>query len=687
FGAILTVPLVVVAMGHTLGFFTLPFQMVIEFALATPVMAYSGWPFFKGAWNALRHGSANMDTLVAIGTGVAYGFSAAVTFVPGVPDMGTYYETAAVIITLILLGKYLELKSKMRASQAIRRLLEMGAKTARVQRDGQWVEIPHDQVAIGDRLLVKPGEKIPTDGRVLEGQSAIDESMVTGESMPVEKRAGSEVIGATVNQNGVLTIQASRVGSETMLAQIVKFVEDAQSAKAPIQRLADAITAKFVPVILGVALLTFLAWITVGAELAHDAGYEPLTLGLLTSVAILIVACPCAMGLATPMAIMAGMGKGAEHGILIKGAEALEGTRRIDVVVLDKTGTVTQGKPAVTSAVLANGTRADLLAVATALEANSEHPLAQAVVRYGKQNNAQTGAVQGFENVPGQGVRGRMGVAPVFAGKPEWLTEQGIQTGPYQEALLAGRSRGQTVIGVARGAALLGWIMIADIVKPTSAQAIAAFKKRGLQVALLTGDNPQTAEAIAKQVGIDQVYAGVLPQGKAEIVKRIQATGKTVAMVGDGVNDAPALVAADLGMAMGGGSDVAREAGEIILLRNDLRDAVAALDLSRATLRKIFQNLGWAFGYNVILIPLAAGALVALPLLGQPVLLHPILAGAAMAFSSVSVVTNSGLLRRWKPWHADAASVPSGCDALRAPLTSSPLTNARRAASAPTFPL
>ncbi len=672
-GAIFTAPLVVVAMGHMLGFFTLPYQMLIEFLLATPVMLYSGSSFFVGAWKALRRGSANMDTLVATGTGVAYGFSIAVAFVPAFHGMGTYYETAAVIITLVLLGKYLEAKSKSSASQAIRRLLELGAKKARVQRNGQWMEIPLEQVRVGDRLLVKPGEKIPTDGLVVEGNGAVDESMVTGESIPVEKRPGSPVIGATVNQNGALTMTARRVGSETMLAQIVKFVEDAQSAKAPIQRIVDSITAKFVPIILLVAVVTFAAWMTVGADIAVEAGHTPLTLGLLSSVAVLVIACPCAMGLATPMAIMVGMGKGAEHGILIKGAEALERTRHIDVVVLDKTGTVTQGKPQVTGTHVTSGNLPTLLTLAASVEATSEHPLAQAVVRYAQAQKVAAQRVQAFENVPGQGVRAKLGPDTVRVGKPEWLTQEGVQTQPHQGSVVAGRNRGQTIIGVARGVQLLGWIAIADTVKPTSAEAIAAFYKRGLKVGMITGDNKQAAHAIAKQVGITKVFAEVLPQQKALIVQNLRKQGLSVAMVGDGVNDAPALVAADLGIAMGGGSDVAKEAGEVVLLRNDLRDAVAALDLSKATLRKIHQNLAWAFGYNVILIPLAAGLLVALPVFGSPMLLHPAFAAAAMALSSVSVVTNSGLLRRWRPAHLGQRGRPRNGPPTRLPQSQAPM--------------
>ncbi|HET6399712.1 MAG TPA: heavy metal translocating P-type ATPase [Candidatus Thermoplasmatota archaeon] len=651
-GAAFTVPLVVVAMGHMFMLFTLPGQKYVELALTLPVMLYSGAPFFVGAWKAVRHGSANMDTLVATGTGAAFLFSLAATFIPSFPAEGTYYETAAVIVTLILLGKYLEAKSKSSASQAIRRLLELGAKKARVQRGTQWVEVDLAQVAVGDRMLVKPGEKIPTDGRVVEGFSAVDESMVTGESIPVEKRAGSPAIGGTVNQNGALVVEATKVGSATMLAQIVKFVEDAQSGRARIQRIADAVTARFVPVILLVALASFLAWVTLGADAAAAAGYSPLTLGLLTSVAVLIIACPCAMGLATPMAIMVGMGKGAEHGILIKGAEALERTRRIDVVVLDKTGTITQGKPQVTSVQVLRGSREELLSLATSVEATSEHPLAQSVVRYGQAQRAAVRRVERFQNVPGQGVKAVLDGTTVRVGKPEWLTAEGVRTQQDQASLAEARGRGHTVIGVSRGPDPLGWIGIADVIKPTSREAVAAFKKRGLRVAMITGDNRQTAQAIGRQAGVDKIYAEVLPQGKAGIVQQLQKTGMTVAMVGDGVNDAPALASANLGIAMGAGSDVAKEAGEIVLLRNDLRDAVAALDLSKATLRKIHQNLAWAFGYNIILIPLAAGLFVAWPLFGGPMLLHPMVAAAAMALSSVSVVTNSGLLKRWRPAHA-----------------------------------
>ena len=649
FAAILTIPLVIVAMGHTLGLFTLPYQTLIEFALATPVMAYSAVPFYTGAWKALRNKAANMDVLVTIGTGAAYAYSLVVTFVPGVlPGAGTYYETAAVIVTLILLGKYLEAKSKSRASAAIRRLFELGATNARVRRRGAWVELPVDEVRVGDHLLVKPGEKIPTDGRVVEGSSSIDESMVTGESLPVAKKTGAEVIGATVNQNGVLTIEATKVGSETMLAQIIQFMEDAQAARAPIQRIVDVVTAWFVPVVIAIALAAFAGW-------AFVAGDIPLA--IFTAIAVVIIACPCAMGLATPMAIMVGMGKGAEHGILIKGSEALERTKSVNVVVVDKTGTVTEGKAQVTEIISTTGRSRDLLGLAASVEQVSEHPLAAAVVRYAQAEGVrELEKPSQFENVPGNGVRAHVGGREVLVGKPEWLAVEGVQLSALDADVRELREKAQTVIAVAEAGTLAGILAIADPLKSTSKEAVAAFRERGIDVVLLTGDNQQTAEAIAEQVGIQRVIAQVLPQDKARIVRELKSQGKTVAMVGDGVNDAIALAEADLGIAMGAGTDVAKEAGQIVLLRDDLRDAVAALDLSKATLRKIYQNLGWAFGYNVLLIPLAAGVFYALPVFGAPILLHPMLAAGAMAFSSVSVVTNSGLLKRWRPWHDGTAA-------------------------------
>ena len=662
FAALLTVPLVIVAMGHTFGLFELPAQLLIEFALATPIMLYSAVPFYTGAWKALRNKSANMDVLVSIGTLAAYLYSVAITFTPGLlPASGTYYETAAVIVTLILLGKHLEAKSKSRASAAIRRLFELGAKNARVQRDGQWVEVPLEDVRVGDRILVKPGEKIPTDSRVLEGRSSVDESMVTGESMPVGKKPGDEAIGATVNQNGALTLEATKVGSETFLAQIIQFMEDAQAARAPIQRIVDVVTAWFVPIVVAIALTAFAGWAFLGGDIP---------LAVFTGIAVVIIACPCAMGLATPMAIMVGMGKGAEHGILIKGSEALERTRSVDVVVLDKTGTITQGRADVTEIISPNARGHELLALAAAAESNSEHPLAAAVIRRAEQDGIEILPPETFEAIPGQGVRARIAGTDVLVGKPEWLSNEGVALDEATRDVRELREKANTVIAVARNGRYEGLIAIADPLKPTSREAVAAFRERGIDVVLLTGDNQATAEAIAHQVGIQRVIAQVLPQDKARIVRELKEGGKTVAMVGDGINDAIALAEADLGIAMGAGTDVAKEAGQIVLLRDDLRDAVAALDLSKATLRKIYQNLAWAFGYNVLLIPLAAGVFYALPVLGAPLLLHPMLAGGAMAFSSVSVVTNSGLLKRWKPWHAEHVSRPLRPERAKGPAAS-----------------
>ena len=651
--AAFTVPLFALAMGGMALGFMLPYQAWVELALATPVMLYAAWPFYVGAWKSVRNRSANMDVLVTVGTLAAYLYSLYVTLAPhAAHGAGTYYETAAVIVTLILLGKTLEARSKSRASAALRRLFELGARKARVQRDGEWVEVPVEDVAVGDRMLVKPGEKVPTDGRVVDGASHLDESMVTGESMPVAKKAGDAVIGATVNQEGALTVEATRVGRETMLAQIVQFMENAQAARAPIQRLVDAVTAWFVPAVLAAALLAFAAW----ALATGDVGRA-----VFSGIAVVIIACPCAMGLATPMAIVAGMGKGAEHGILVKGAEALEASKDIDVVVLDKTGTVTQGRAEVTEDVLAPGvTRSQLYGVAAAVEASSEHPLAAAVVRRARRETLPQAPGTSFQNVPGKGARALVRGKAALVGRPEWLAEEGVDLKALEADAAALRAKARTLVAVAHDGKALGLLAVADPVKPTSAEAVAQLRERGVEVVLLTGDNRPTAEAIAAQVGIDHVIADVLPQDKARVVRDLKAQGKRVAtagrgrgpgrtgaerrfvaMVGDGVNDAIALAEADLGIAMGGGTDVAKEAGQVVLLRDDLRDVVAALDLSRATLRKVRQNLVWAFGYNVVLIPVAA--------LG---LLHPALAAGAMALSSVSVIANSSLLRRWRP--ADA---------------------------------
>ena len=656
--AIFTTPLLIVSMGMMLLGVMLPYQAYLELLLAAPVILYSARPFFRGAWRALRNRTANMDTLVASGSGAAVLYSVIETLEPQVfPGHHLYFETAGVIITLVLLGKYIETKSKSRASAAITRLLELGAKTARVQRDGAWIDVPVESVRVGDRILVRPGEKVPTDAKVVEGRSSVDESMVTGEPIPVEKTPGAAVIGATVNGTGSLVIEATRVGGETMLAQIANLVEEAQANRAPIQKAVDAVSAYFVPIVIALALASFGYWTTLGASTAMAMGLEPISMGLLTGIAVLVIACPCAMGLATPTAIMVGTGKGAEHGILIKSGEALERARKIDVVVLDKTGTITAGKPEVTD-VVPHGrrTRDDLLLLAAAAEAQSEHPLAASIVRAAEKNGLPIKHASSFESETGQGVRAQVGSHEVLVGKPEWLDALGIR-GP-REDLGRLRREAKTVVAMAVDGAFAGYLAIRDPVKPTSADAIKQFHAQGIEVIMLTGDNRETADAVAREVGVDDVYAELLPAEKARVVRKLRSEGRRVAMVGDGINDAPALAEADIGIAMGAGTDVAKEAGDIILVRDDLRDAAAALDLSRRTFRKIWQNLGWAFGYNVLLIPLAAGLFVAWPILGGPTLLHPMLAAGAMALSSVSVVANSILLKRWRAHHDRPTNVP-----------------------------
>jgi len=617
----LTTPLFVLAMANTAGFVSFAEEPFVELALATPIMFYCAAPFFVGAWKALRNRRANMDVLVATGTSAAFLYSLVITIAPTLlPNAGTFFETAGVIVTLILLGKHIEARSKARASAAIRRLFELAASQARVLRDGEWREIDIAQVRVGDRLLVKPGEKIPTDASVVEGQSAIDESLVTGESMPVSKGPGDEVIGATLNGSGSLTLVATRVGEETMLAQIVAFMEQAQGAKAPIERLVDRVTAWFVPVVLALALGTFAFWALVRGDIPQ---------AFFAGIAVVIIACPCAMGLATPMAIAVGMGRGAERGILLKGAEALEAARGIDTVVMDKTGTLTQGRAEVVDIITLGLPQDEVVRLAAAAESRSEHPLAAAVMaRAGKLAFAQP---SDFASTPGEGVHARVEGRDVAVGRPEWL-------GVDAKQALDMRAKGQTVIAVTVDGKPAGLLGIADAAKPTSKEAVAALHARGLQVIMLTGDHEATAQAVALAVGVERVISGVKPQEKAGIIRSLRADGHVVMMVGDGVNDAIALAEADLGVAMGAGSDVAKEAGLIVLLRDDPRDVVAALDLSRATHRKLRQNLGWAFGYNVILIPLAMAGV-----------LNPMLAAGAMALSSVSVVANSGLLRRWVP--------------------------------------
>jgi Cu+-exporting ATPase len=617
----------------------------LQLVLTTPVQFWCGWQFYRGAWKALKHGTSDMNTLIALGTSAAYFYSVFATLFPellrsqGI-EPAVYYESAAVIITLILLGRLFESRAKSKTSAAIRKLMGLQAKTARVVRDGQEVDVPLQEVEVGDVVVVRPGEKIPVDGEVLEGSSTVDESMVTGESMPVQKQSGDEVIGATINKTGSFQFRASRVGKDTVLAQIVQMVQQAQGSKAPIQRLADRVTAWFVPAVMGIALVTFIIWLSVTGNL---------TMALIATVSVLIIACPCALGLATPTSVMVGTGLGAEHGILIKGADSLEVAHKIDAIVLDKTGTLTEGKPKVTDYVTVAGTTQEmkLLRLAAALERNSEHPLAEAMVAYAKAQGVEfpLPAVDNFEAITGAGVQGFVSDRWVQIGTSRWMQELGINTRELEGYQDEWEAQGKTTAWIAVGGEVEGLVGIADTLKSSSAGAVKALRRLGLEVVTITGDNRQTAEAIAAEVGIDRVFAEVRPDQKAEQVKRLQLEGKTVAMVGDGINDAPALAQANVGMAIGTGTDVAIAAGDITLISGDLRGIVTAIQLSRATMRNIRQNLFFAFIYNVIGIPIAAGVLY--PLTGW--LLSPIVAGAAMAFSSVSVVSNALRLRRFRP--------------------------------------
>jgi cation-transporting ATPase V len=599
---------------------------VAAVVLATPVQFWVGWPILVEAARRARRRTANMATLVAIGTLAAYGFSLAQLLSGG---MELYFEAAAVIITFVVLGRYFEARAKGRAGQAIRALLELGAKEARVLRGGQEVMVPVEQVEVGDLLRVRPGERIPTDGEVVDGASAIDESMLTGESVPVEKAVGDAVTGATVNASGVLTVRAIRVGAETALAQIVRLVEDAQATKGNIQRLADRVAGIFVPIVIAIALATFAGW----TLLAEDP-----QAGLVAAVAVLIIACPCALGLATPVAIMVGTGRGAELGVLIKGVEVLERTRRITTVVFDKTGTLTRGEMTLTDAVPAAGQdEGELLARAGAVEADSEHPIGQAIAVAARQRVGALPQVTGFQALAGRGARADVDGTTVWVGRRKLLADAGLLLpAALEDEAEQLEEDGKTAVFAGWDGEVRGLLTVADTLKEGAAELVERLHAMGLEAAMLTGDNARTAQAIAGRVGIDRVLAEVLPDDKVGEVARLQAEGQVVAMVGDGVNDAPALVQADLGIAIGTGTDVAIEASDLTLLRDDLAGVATAVQLSRRTYRTIVQNLAWAFGYNVAAIPLAA--------LG---LLSPIVAGAAMAASSVSVVGNSLRLRRF----------------------------------------
>ncbi|MGG6295718.1 heavy metal translocating P-type ATPase [Leptolyngbya sp. AN02str] len=656
-GAVISVVLIIGSLDHMIGV-DLPFipallkNTWVQLVLTAPVQFWCGYTFYINAWKAFKRHTATMDTLIALGTSVAYFYSVFATLSPGfflnqglMPDV--YYEVAAVVITLILLGQWLENRAKGQTSEAIRKLIGLQARTARLIRNGQEVDVPIEEVQQGDVVLVRPGEKIPVDGEVVDGASTIDESMVTGESIPVKKQPGDEVIGATINKTGSFKFRATRVGKDTVLAQIVQLVQQAQGSKAPIQRLADQVTRWFVPVVIAIAILTFILWFNIMGNI---------TLALITTVGVLIIACPCALGLATPTSIMVGTGKGAENGILIKGAESLELAHKIKTIVLDKTGTITQGKPTVTDFVTTQGTahqnELNLIRFAASVERNSEHPLAEAVVRYAQSQQVELADVREFEAIAGSGVQGVVsirGASPqetrfVQIGTRRWMEELGMETHSLQAHQERLEYLGKTVIWIAVDGEIQGVMGISDALKPSSVEAIRALQRLKLEVVMLTGDNRRTAESIAREVGIQRVFAEVRPDQKAATVQKLQSEGKIVAMVGDGINDAPALAQADVGMAIGTGTDVAIAASDITLISGDLHGIVTAIQLSRATIRNIRQNLFFAFIYNTAGIPIAAGILF--PIFGW--LLNPIIAGGAMALSSVSVVTNALRLRNFQ---------------------------------------
>lgn len=653
---VLAVPISLGDMGRNLGWGFVPEILkndYLLFILATIVMLFPGRQFFEGTYKGLKHGVTDMNLLIATGTGAAYIISVAATFL----DLGeaykhTYYDTAALLIMFIVLGRYLEALTKGKTSEAIRKLMGLRAKTARIIVNGEEKEIPVENVTVNDVVIVRPGEKIPVDGKVIDGLTAIDESMLTGESIPVEKTVGSEVIGATMNKTGMIKFTATKVGADTALAQIIKLVEDAQTQKAPIQKLADIVAGHFILAVHVLALLTFFFWFFIGFEYFNVPATfgmgmtSPFLFSLLISITVLIISCPCAVGLATPTAIMVGTGKGAENGILIKGGEALERAQKLDTIVFDKTGTLTKGEPSLTDVIAIKGAENEILKLAAIAEKGSEHPLGEAILKGAKERGIEIPDSESFKAIPGRGIEVKFGAKRVLVGTRKLMTENNMDITPQNTRMEELETQGKTAMLVSSDNEIVGIIAVADTLKEHSKEAVSELHTMGFTVAMITGDNKRTADAIAKQVGIDIVLSEVLPEEKASRIKKLQEQGKKVAMVGDGINDAPALMQSDVGIAIGSGTDVAIESAQIVLIKSDVRDVAKAIRLSRLTLNKIKQNLFWAFFYNIVGIPIAAGILY--PFTNPPFLLNPALAAAAMATSSVSVTLNTLLMKRIK---------------------------------------
>jgi Cu+-exporting ATPase len=647
-GVLLVIPVFVLGHWKTLGLSTLydlsrEVDFYLQLIFQTPIQFWVGWQFYVGAWKSAKHKSADMNTLIAVGTSAAYLYSILATFFPWLfaargLTAEVYFDTAGAIIVLILLGRLLEARAKGQTSEAIKKLIGLQAKTARVLREGKEMDVPVEELVIGDLIVVRPGEKIPVDGVIREGYSSVNQSMVTGESIPVEKKAGDEVIGATINKTGTFTFEATKIGKDTMLAQVIRMVEEAQGSKPPIARLADIIAGYFVPVVIGIAIVTFTVWYFFGPAPA-------LSYAMLNFVAVLIIACPCALGLATPTSIMVGTGKGAENGVLIRGGEALETAHKLNAIVMDKTGTLTKGEPSVTDIVEFNGyKRGDILRFAASAEKGSEHPLGEAIVNRAREENIPLINLENFNAIAGHGIEATIDGKPLLMGNAKLMTDRGIPVDELEKKAEKLSKQGKTPLFVVIDGDPAGIIAVADTLKESSKEAVDALHRMGIEVIMITGDDRRTAEGIAKQIGIQRVLSEVLPEVKANEVKKLQAEGKKVAMVGDGINDAPALAQADVGIAIGTGTDVAMESSDITLISGDLKGVVTAIALSKATLKNIKQNLFWAFAYNTILIPVAAGVLF--PFFG--ILLTPIFAAAAMSLSSLTVVSNALRLRRFK---------------------------------------